>query len=389
MSNMEGFKLKIAFDAQLLFEKQKTGIGWTAENILKNIIEADNNEYVLNYFSLHHRREKNKIISDYKSLGYKSEQCFWLHNVVYRKIWNRIPIPYSMLFQNDMQITQFFNYDVPPGIKGKAVTFIYDMVYKVFPETISKETLAMLDNNLKRACEKADHIITISEFSKSEIMKYMKVAEDKISVMPCGVNHSLFHPDYTKNEVDDVKKQYGISGDYLLYLGTLEPRKNLERLVAAYAKLKADCSDIPKLVLAGKKGWLYDKIFTMVELNHLEKDVVFTDYVREQDVPLLLNGASVFIFPSIYEGFGLPPLEAMACGTPVITSNTASLPEVVGDAAVLVNPYDINDIKNSMKLLIFDLDLRDKLKNKGLKRASLYSWKKSTEKLKNIYKKIY
>lgn len=380
--------MKIAFDAQLLFEKQKTGIGWTADNIIKNIIETDDNEYVLNYFSLHHKQEKNKIISQYKRLGYKSKQCFWLYNTLYRKIWSRIPIPYSMLFQKNMQITQFFNYEVPPGVKGKAITFVYDMVYKAYPETINKETYEMLDDNLKRACEKADHIITISEFSKSEIMKYMEVPECKISVMPCGINHSLFHPNYTRIKIDEVKEYYGITGDYILYLGTLEPRKNLERLVESYAILKSECSDLPKLVLAGKKGWLYDKIFTMVELNHMKNDVVFTDYVRDKDVPLLLIGATLFIFPSVYEGFGLPPLEAMACGTPVITSNTASLPEVVGDAAVLVNPYDINDIKNSMKELINDLDLRKELKDKGLKRANLYSWKKSTDKLKDIYRKI-
>ncbi|MBB2182838.1 glycosyltransferase family 4 protein [Lachnospiraceae bacterium MD1] len=380
--------MKIAFDAQLLFEKQKTGIGWTVEHLLKHMIVEDDNEYSLNYFSLHHRKEKNQIISKYKNMGYQANACGWLHNVVYRRIWDKLPIPYSLIFGKQNQITQFFNYDVPPGVSGKAVTFIYDMVYKAFPETISKETYNMLDHNLSRACDKADHIITISEFSKKEIIKYMHIPESKISVMPCGVDHCVFRSNYSVEEVLKAKRKYGIQQDYILYLGTLEPRKNIETLIEAYAKLINESNNCPKLVIAGKKGWLYDRIFEKVHNLQLQDHIIFTGYVDTEDVPLLLKGAMIFVFPSIYEGFGLPPLEAMACGTPVITSNTASLPEVVGDAGILVNPYSVDEICDAMKKAINDEELRNKIREIGILHSKNFSWKVSATKLAKIYSNL-
>ncbi|MDF2611938.1 MAG: glycosyltransferase family 1 protein [Lachnospiraceae bacterium] len=380
--------MKIAFDAQLLFEKQKTGIGWTVEHLLKNMELKDGNEYCLNYFSLHRREEKKEKIKEFVALGYRTNPCGWLHNVIYRKLWNYMPIPYSLLFGKKQQITQFFHFDIPPGIKGKAVTFIYDMVYKAYPETIRRETLDMLDHNLSRACEKADHIITISEFSKNEIIKYMNVPENKISVMPCGVDHAKFHPNYSKADIEGSKAKYGINQDYILYLGTLEPRKNIIMLIEAYAKLREESINSPKLVLAGKKGWLYDDIFEKVKQYQMSEDIIFTDYVDADDVPLLLNGATMFVFPSIYEGFGLPPLEAMACGTPVISSNAASLPEVIGDAGILVDPYSCEELKNAMQLVINNEILRAELREKGILHSNNFTWKASVNKLFEIYTKL-
>lgn len=381
--------MKIAFDAQLLFEKQKTGIGWTTDYIVRNLIHEYDNEYYLNYFSIRNNREKDELIQKYNESGCKVNKCNWFHNAIYKRTWNNIPIPYSLFFRNKVEITQFFNYDIPPGVKGKAVTFVYDMVYKAFPETVSRKTMQMLDYNLAKTCERADHIITISEFSKSEIMRYMNISSDKISVMPCGVDLSKYHPNYSIDRIEGIKKKYTINdSEYILYLGTLEPRKNIERLVEAYAQLKKNISDPPKLVLAGKKGWMYDEIFKKVELYQLKNDVIFTDYIDDKDVALLLKGALIFVFPSIYEGFGLPPLEAMACGTPVIVSNQASLPEVVGDAGYLIDPYSINELANAMKELVTNDILRMQISKKGLLHAKSYSWKASAEQLMKIYRKL-
>lgn len=378
--------MKIAFDGQLLFEKQKTGIGYTADYIIKNIIKEYKNEYFINCFSLY--KNKNSIMIEYETMGYKINKCRWFHNVIYKRIWNSISIPYSLFFKDIMDITQFFNYDVPPGVKGKTVTFIYDMVYKAHPETVSKETYKMLDYNVAKSCDRADHIVTISEFSKKEIIKYMNVSPSKISVMPCGVDLTVYHNKYTINEINEVKNRYSIVGDYVLYLGTLEPRKNILRLIEAYAKLKEECNIYPKLVIAGKKGWMYDEIFEKVKKLKVEVDIIFTGYVNKEDVPILFKGAKIFVFPSLYEGFGLPPLESMACGTPVIVSNKASMPEVVQDAGILIDPYSVNEIKEAMIILLKDSIVRNKYIIKGYERSKRYTWKASINKLIQIYKDI-
>lgn len=381
--------MKIAFDAQLLFEKEKTGIGWTAENIIKYMVLNSNNDYILNYFSARKSKDKRQITESYAKLGYNIKKCGWFHNVIYRRIWNNIALPYSLFFGKQAEITQFFNYDIPPGVHGKAVTFIYDMVYKVYPDTVSKKTMDMLNYNINVTCKRADHIITISEFSKSEIIKYLDIPSDKISVMPCGVDLNIYRPDYTSKEVEFTIEKYNINDEYILYLGTLEPRKNIERLIEAYNLLKKSYArKVPKLVIAGKKGWMYDKIFHLVEELQLKSDVIFTGYVNSEDIPMLFQGAKLFVFPSIYEGFGMPPLEAMACGTPVMVSNQASIPEVVGEAGYYINPYNVNDICDAMKTLIESNELRMRLREKGLLRAKNFTWNSSVIRLMDIYNKI-
>lgn len=377
--------MKISFDAQLLMKGEKTGIAWCAENILQRMPQYQN-DYDLNYFTLGYGEEQLYCVDKYHKLGYQINRCHWFHDVLYRMIWSLIPVPYSMFFRKKSDITVFFNYVVPPGVKGRRVTFVYDMAYKSCPETVRKRTKDMLNIALKRSCKRADKIITISEFSKREIIHYIGIREDKIVVMPCGVDFTKYHPNYTDDEVMAVTKKYGITDKYLLYLGTLEPRKNITRLIQAYARLKGTVSNLPKLVLAGRKGWMYDSIFEIVKELQLEEDVVFTGYIDPADSPVLMKGAMAFLFPSIYEGFGMPPLEAMACGTPVLVSNVSSLPEVVGDAAVLVDPLSIDSIQEGMASLLTKEDLRIELSRKGIERAQTFSWDKSVEIINKVFR---
>jgi glycosyltransferase involved in cell wall biosynthesis len=246
----------------------------------------------------------------------------------------------------------------------------------------------MLDIALEKSCKRADKIVTVSEFSKKEIIKYLGVDDNKIVVMPNGVDFSIYHTNYTCDQVNEVKGKYQIKGEYLLYLGTLEPRKNITRMLQAYALMKKSTLTVPKLVLAGRKGWMYDSIFETVKELHLEEDVIFTGYIEADDAPILMKGAEAFLFPSIYEGFGMPPLEAMACGTPVLVSDTTSLPEVVGDAGILVDPMSVQSICEGMKLLFEKADLRKTLSRRGIERAQLYSWERSAEIVNDVIKEL-
>ena len=247
---------------------------------------------------------------------------------------------------------------------------------------------------MKIYCQRADVILTVSEFSRQEIHHYLGIPLEKIHVVYNGVDPEQYHPDYREGRIQEVKAKYNIPGSYILYLGTLEPRKNIETLIRAYQRLLTagpsrfgqPPSAFPKLVLAGKKGWLYDSIFQLVKEFHLENQVIFTGYVDESDAAPLLCGARMFVFPSLYEGFGIPPLEAMACGTPVIVSDCASLPEVVGDAGLLVPPTDIEKLAESMNRLLKDDQLHAALREVGLKRAGQFTWKASAKKLVQIYR---
>lgn len=381
--------MNIQFDAHLLLSAQKTGIGWTALNLLKSLAKLNNDHsYTLNYFAIFNAHEKRQYISELINMGFKVNECRYFTNRAYKLMYSFVPLPYKLFFGNNADISHFMNYHVPPGVSGKIITMVYDMVYKAFPETMNKKTLTMLCLNMKRSCSRADAIITISSFSKNEIIKYLDVPPEKIYVMPCGVDSTIFHAQYDAEQVSKVKDIYGISDDYYLYLGTLEPRKNIVRLIEAYSLLRSRNSCVPKLVIAGGKGWLYDDIFAKVNQLGLQDDVLFTGYVDTSHVPLLFKGAYAFVFPSIYEGFGLPPLEAMACGTPVITSNVASLPEVVGDAALLVDPYSVDSIADGMEKIISDSQLRFHLSKRGLKRASEFSWDNSARIVLDIYSKL-
>lgn len=383
--------MKIGFKSQLFLKGNKTGIAWYAENIIKELLKDSKNEYQCDYFSLHYDKDKIEEVEKFKEQGAAMNPCIWFHDVLYKLIWPFISIPYRWFFGKKTDITQFFNYVVPPGVKGKKVTCVYDMAYRVYPETVRTKTRKWLQLTLEQSCERADAIVTISEFSKSQIMKYLHIDADKIWVAPCGVDREIYNLHGTLEQKEAIKAKYSIEGEYFLYLGTLEPRKNVERLIEAYSLLVHDPSikeNIAKLVLAGGKGWLYETIFQKVHELKLEDKVIFTGYIAETDKPILMQGAKAFLFLSLYEGFGMPPLEAMACGTPVMVSNVSSLPEVVGDAALLANPYSPESIAEGLRRLIQDDKLRTELSRKGSIRADEFNWVNSARVFKKIYQTL-
>ena len=383
--------MKIAFESQLLLKGNRTGIPWCAHNLIKGIAQDSDFSCQMNYFTKGVDKEKLEHLKEYENLGISKNECSFLKASWYKFLWLLVPvIPYSFFFGKDAQITQFFNYVVPPGVKGKKVTIVHDMAHLACRETVRAKTKIWLDLVLKGSCKRADIILTVSEFSKSEIIKYLNIPENKIRVMYPGVDLELFHPDYSDDEVKRACCKYGIEEKYILYTGTIEPRKNIKRLIEAYDSLAndQDIKELPLLVLAGGKGWLCDDIYKAAENAKLKERIKFTGYVDEEDLPLLMKGAEIFCFPSLYEGFGTPPVEAMACGTPVLAANAASIPEILGDQALYVEPFSMESIALGIKKLMLDSELRERMSGEGIEYVKRYDWKYSVECLSQVYREL-
>lgn len=372
--------MRIAVDVQPLLGGKLTGVGYYQVNLLKAVMAEDTeNEYVLNFFSLRHTQDKIARLRELFGEDVKIKPCRWFSYALLHRLWLILPLPYRWFFRQKAEVSLFFNYYVPPFAEGKVCSVVYDTVVNDMPETMDKRTHRALSLTLKKSIQRCDRVITISEFSRERVMYHYNTPEDKMCVVLCGIDHDEFNTFHSAESTAECKSKFGISGDYLLYLGTLEPRKNISGLIDAYKLLCDKQPDSPKLVIAGGKGWLYDSIFERVKEYGLEDRVIFTGYVSDAEAPLLMSGAKVFCFPSFYEGFGMPPLEAMACGTPAIVSDRSSLPEVVGDAALIVDPDDAQQMAETLQRVLNDDVLRNNLIDEGIAQAGKFTWKKSAE----------
>ncbi|MBC8249028.1 MAG: glycosyltransferase family 4 protein [Anaerolineales bacterium] len=257
----------------------------------------------------------------------------------------------------------------------RSVVTIHDLGYLYYPQAHRLLDRLYLDLSTRYNARAATRLIADSSATKQDLIERYGSEPDKITVVYPGYDEATFQTVRDEKAIRAVKAKYDIVGDYILFVGTLQPRKNLTRLIEAFSNIQYPISNI-QLLIAGKKGWLYEKIFRQVEELGLEGRVVFTGYVAEGDLPALLSGARLFVFPSLYEGFGLPVLEAMACGTPVVCSNASSLPEVAGDAAVLVDPLDVEELAAAMERVLGDEKLRAGLIERGFEQAKKFSWEK-------------
>jgi len=239
---------------------------------------------------------------------------------------------------------------------------------------------------VRHTARRAAEIITVSEYSRQDICATYGIAPERITVTPEAVA-AQFAPITSASELQNVRRKYGIERDYLLALGSIQPRKNLVRLIEAYAYLREShpSRELPLLVIAGKRAWLENEVFRVAKTSAASRDVIFTGYVPDSELPALYSGALCFIYPSYFEGFGLPPLEAMKCGTPVIAGNRTSLPEVIGDAGILIDPYDQKDLASAIANLIFNKELRRDLSARGLVRARAFNWRTTAKLTLQVY----
>ena len=357
----------------------KTGVGWYIFNIVKGLVQNNKNDYTgefINFMNRHNVKEQinyNIKIKQNKLIPYK----------IYNILTQKLKISHNFLLGTKSDIYHFFNFTIPKNIKGKVIVTIYDTVFFSAPETMGDMKAI---SEYKYAAERSDLILTISESAKSDIIKHFNVDEKKIEIVTPGIDLEKYLHNYTDIELENVRKKYKLPENYILYLGTIEPRKNIERTIKAFIKYKKEVKDDLKFVIVGGKGWKYDNIMKLIE--SMGTDIILTGYIDEEDKIPIYKLAQLFAFPSLYEGFGMPVLEAMAAGVPVVTSNVSSLPEVAGDAAILVNPLNEDEIFEAYKKILSDKKLQLEMIEKGLEQAKKFEWKESAKVLEQIYEKM-
>jgi glycosyltransferase involved in cell wall biosynthesis len=263
----------------------------------------------------------------------------------------------------------------PPMRLTPIVATVHDISYEFHPEFFSPHEVQLFRRAIRHTARHARQVVTISQASRSDLLRYYRLAPARVHVVYCGVDLSRFRHDLAADDVAACLRRYGIAQPYVLAVGNLQPRKNLARLIDAFALLRRDEPRLPHtLVLTGKAAYQHAHIVQRIQAHGLSESVVMTGYVPDTDLPLLYRGAAIFAYPSIYEGFGLPVLEALACGTPVLTSDRAPFTEVTGDVAVLVRPEDTAAIATGLRRLIHDTALARTLAERGPQRAQAFTW---------------
>ena len=305
------------------------------------------------------------------------------YTVRFLRIFNENYYLPNCLNHNKYDLYHSPNYVLPFIINTPSVVTVHDLITLYFPKFCQRESVLYFKLFLHRSIKKADKIITVSETVKKDIISRFKISDDKVVVTPLGVSN-IFKRTINTN----VISKYSISNKYILFVGNIEPKKNLVRLIKAFYKLVNTNNFSHKLVIAGKKGWKYQEVFSTVLKLKLQDKVIFTGYVPEIDLPVLYSMADLFVFPSIYEGFGIPPLESMACETPVLISYTGALPETTGGNGLMINPYNIDDITDGMHKLLTDDFLRRNCIENGKNWVKRFTWERVARKTLEVYEEI-
>lgn len=298
----------------------------------------------------------------------------------------RIPIGFPLEFRKNRLDVFHAQHIIPPFCNCNVVATIPDIAYEHYPEFFSRFETLRSKALIRRSAERADHVITVSEYSKNDIARTYHIDPEKITVTHEGAGADFFPRDKGECQ-EEVGRKYSIHAPFLLYVGRLQERKNLRRLLSGYARLRTEGAE-EKLVLVGQKDWMLENIQSHVESLGLQDSLKFTGYVPSQDLPVLYNAAEAFVYPSIFEGFGLPVIEAMACGAPVLTSFGSSLEEVAGNAAILVDPMSEESIARGLGRLVGDRDLRARLGAAGLARSASFSFKRAAEQTIEVYERV-
>ncbi len=299
--------------------------------------------------------------------------------------WTWTPFAFPLDLRRRKADIAHVQYLVPPLAPCSVITTIHDVAFRRFPKLFPLKHRLLLNALIPASIHNAAMVITGSEATKRDLIELFDAPDDKVVVTPYAVDAS-YQPREREQARRVVRERFGIEGPYVLSVGVIQPRKNLPRLVRAFSRLSGKVPH--RLVLVGKEGWASEELKEAVGACRPGREPIFTGYVADADLPDLYAGADLFVYPSLYEGFGLPVLEAMACGTAVVTSTTSSLPEVAGDAAALVEPTDVKALAEAMLRLLQDAPAREALAAKGLARARTYSWERTARETIQVYEQV-
>lgn len=350
----------IGIDGNEANVKNKVGIGEYAFELLKQFKEFKIQDLRFRIYL------KNNPLSDMPE-----ESSDWKYKVIGpKKMWTQFALPLKLMIEKEKPDVFFTPSHYAPRFSiVKTAISIMDLSYIHFPQLFKKDDLYQLINWTRYSAKNAKLIFTISKSSKDDIIKEYKVDSKKVLVTYPGIKKIS-----NMDTISSLKKKFGINKEFILFVGTLQPRKNISRLIEAFSRIKD--KEI-ELAIVGKKGWLYEEILNAPDKFNVSDRVKFLDFITNEDLPLLYKNAKCFVLPSLYEGFGLPVLEAMQYGCPVVTSNISSLPEAGGNAALYVNPEDVDDITKKINRVLEDKELRKEMVKKGYDQVKKFSWEKT------------
>ncbi|MFH1461024.1 MAG: glycosyltransferase family 1 protein [Patescibacteria group bacterium] len=388
--------MKIGIDIRVLARGTRTGVEEYTINLLTHLLPLESK---INYSLFYNAYRKTKLNYDWLNLPNVQLKDFRIPNRVFfalARYFNQPRID-KLLEGTDVYFNPHF-FVAPLTSQCKKVITFHDLSFEHYPEFFSwrKRLWQKFLMNTRREAAQADKIIAVSQSTKDDLINLYGIKSEKIKVIysgvgeefkpmlrPCLENASFAKDANFKGTASRVgiKEKYNLPEKFILYFGTIEPRKNIIGLIKSFEILKdKDC----KLVIAGTKGWLYQGIFKIARESKRKKDIIFTGFVEPEDKPELYHLAQVFVYPSFFEGFGFPPLEAMACGLPAIVAVNSSLPEIVGQAGIMIDPTNIDELAWAMEIVLTDNDLRRRLIKKGLKQAQKFSWQKCAQKTLKI-----
>jgi glycosyltransferase involved in cell wall biosynthesis len=374
-STPETPSVRIAIDTRKLHDY---GIGTYVRNLIRQLARQDQTtEYVL----LCHPHDCDAA----KALG-ENFRAVPDDSPPY-SIREQISVPMD-LRREGVDLFHAPHYVLPPLVMCPSVVTIHDCIHLMFPQYLpNRLAWGYARASMWTATHRSDRVLTVSEASKRDILRFFHIPPEKIDVIYNGIDDHFWTAP-SEDVVERVRERYQLNDPFLLYAGNIKPHKNLERLIEAFERLRGEGFADLKLLIIGDEISKYAALRRAVHRHHLHKHVRFFGFVPDDTLAVLYRLADVFVFPSLYEGFGLPPLEAMASGTPVVTSNVSSLPEVAGDAALLVDPRDSEAIAGAIRMVLTDRKLREDLRRRGLERARAFSWEQSVARTRAIYSEV-